>query len=89
MALLDLTRANGFGGFGVLIHSTGAPNGGPWGLDEIVISRARRGLGSLPPVLLTPDHMPLLEGRYPQYSELDELWPVSSAPATPQDKPGD
>ena len=88
MALLDLTRANGFGNFGVLIHSTGAPDGGPWGLDEIVISRARRGLGSLPPVLLTPDHMPLLQGRYPQYSELDELWPVSSAPATPQDKPG-
>ena len=88
MALLELTRANGFGGFGVLIQSTGAPNGGPWGVNEIVISRARRGLRSLPPVLLTPGHMPLLEGRYPQYSELDELWPVSSTPSTTEDKTG-
>ena len=88
MALLDLTRANGFGGFGVLIQSAGGPNGGQWGVDEIVISRARRGLGALRPVLLTPDHMPLLEGRYPQYSELDELWPVSSAPSTTEDTTG-
>ena len=75
MAMLELTRSNGFGGFGVLIHSTGAPGGGPWGVDEIVISRARGGLSDLPPVLLTPEHMPLLAGRYPQYSELDAIWP--------------
>ena len=75
MAMLELTRSNGFGGFGVLIHSTGAPGAGPWGVDEIVISRARGGLGDLPPVLLTPEHMPLLAGRYPQYSELDAIWP--------------
>ena len=75
MAMLELTRSNGFGGFGVLIHSTGAPGAEPWGVDEIVISRARGGLGDLPPVLLTPEHMPLLAGRYPQYSELDAIWP--------------
>ena len=75
MAMLELTRSNGFGGFGVLIHSTGAPGAEPWGVDEIVISPARGGLGDLPPVLLTPEHMPLLAGRYPQYSELDAIWP--------------
>ena len=75
MAILELTKSGGFGGFGVLIHSTGAPSGGGWGVDEIVISRARGGLGDLPGVLLTPEHMPLLAGRYPQYSELDAIWP--------------
>ena len=77
MAILELTKSGGFGGFGVLIHSTGAPSGGGWGVDEIVISRARGGLGDLPGVLLTPEHMPLLAGRYPQYSELDAIWPES------------
>ena len=84
MAILELTRANGFGGFGVLIHSAGAPNGRPWGVDEIVISRARGGLDGLHPVLLTPNHMPLLAGRYPQYSELDAIWPVTQRPAARQ-----
>ena len=82
MAILELTKSGGFGGFGVLIHSTGAPGGGPWGVDEIVISRARGGLGDLPPVLLTPEHMPLLAGRYPQYSELDAIWPETQRPDT-------
>ena len=82
MAILELTKPSGFGGFGVLIHSTGTENGEPYGVDDIVISRARGGLDSLPPVLLTPDHMPLLSGRYPQYSELDALWPMAQRPET-------
>ena len=77
MAMLELTRPAGFGGFGVLIHSTGMENGEPFGVDEIVSSRARAGLSGLPPALLTPEHMPLLTGRYPQYSELNDLWPVN------------
>ena len=77
MAILELTKPSGFGGFGVLIHSTGTEDGEPYGVDEIVISRARGGLDGLPPVLLTPDHMPLLTGRYPQYSELDNIWPAA------------
>ncbi len=82
MAILELTRPNGFGGFGVLVHSTGAENGEPFGIDDVVISRARGGLDGLPPVLLSPDHMPLLAGRYPQYSELDNIWPDTQRPDT-------
>ena len=82
MAILELTKPSGFGGFGVLIHSTGTDAGESFGADEIVISRARGGLDRLPPVLLTPDHMPLLAGRYPQYSELDSIWPVTQRPET-------
>ncbi len=82
MAMLELTRPGGFGNFGVLIHSTGAPGGEPRGVDEIVISRARGGLEDLTPVLLTPDHMPLLAGRYPQYAELDTIWPLGQNPST-------
>ncbi len=82
MAILELTKPSGFGGFGVLIHSTGTEAGEPFGVDDIVISRARGGLDGLPPVLLTPDHMPLLAGRYPQYSELDAIWPVTQRPET-------
>lgn len=82
MAILELTKPSGFGGFGVLIHSTGTEDGEPFGVDNIVISRARGGLGGLPPVLLTPGHMPLLTGRYPQYSELDTIWPVTQQPQT-------
>lgn len=82
MAILELTKPSGFGGFGVLIHSTGTEDGEPFGVDNIVISRARGGLGGLPPALLTPDHMPLLAGRYPQYSELDAIWPAAQRPQT-------
>ena len=82
MAILELTKPSGFGGFGVLIHSTGTEDGEPYGVDEVVISRARGGLDGLPPVLLTPDHMPLLAGRYPQYSELDNIWPAAQQPET-------
>ena len=82
MAILELTKPSGFGGFGVLIHSTGTEEGEPFGADEIVISRARGGLDGLPPALLTPDHMPLLAGRYPQYSELDNIWPMTQRPET-------
>lgn len=82
MAILELTKPSGFGGFGVLIHSTGTEAGEPFGVDDIVISRARGGLDGLPPVLLTPDHMPLLAGRYPQYSELDAIWPLTQRPDT-------
>ena len=84
MAILELTKTGGFGGFGVLIHSTGTDDGKAWGVDDIVISRARGGLNDLPPLLLTPEHVPLLAGRYPQYSELDNIWPVTGQPETEQ-----
>ncbi len=84
MAILELTKPSGFGGFGVLIHSTGTEAGEPFGVDDIVISRARGGLDGLPLALLTSDHMPLLAGRYPQYSELDNIWPETQRPSAQQ-----
>lgn len=73
MAMLELTRSDAFGGFGVLIQSKG--EGAPWGVDDLVISRARGGLGTLPLTTLTPEHTPLLPARYPQYGMMD-LWPT-------------
>tara|TARA_Y100000590_G_scaffold134399_2_gene153724 strand:+ start:350 stop:1597 length:1248 start_codon:yes stop_codon:yes gene_type:complete len=74
MALLELTKPTGFGGFGVLIQSKGLET--PISIDEIVISEARGGLGKLPGVLLSKDHVPIFRGKYPQYETLD-LWPIS------------
>ena len=85
MAMLELTKPGGFGGFGVLVHSIGNISGEPFGIDDIVVSRARGSLDGLPPVLLSPEHMPLLAGRYPQYSELDAIWPVTNQPETTHD----
>jgi SAM-dependent MidA family methyltransferase len=62
MSLLELTRLEGFGRFGVLVQSKNIPAAD---IDDIVISRARSGDKSLPLPLLTEQHMPLLQGRYP------------------------
>jgi SAM-dependent MidA family methyltransferase len=74
MALLELTNPEGFGGFGVLVQSKGFAK--PQGIDSIVISIARGGLGTLlPPTTLTDSHIDLFKVRYPQYNMM-ELWPV-------------
>lgn len=67
MALLDLTRPEGFGQFGVLLHSKGLDPQPP--ADELFTTRLRGGLGDLPVPLLTPEHMPLLQGRYAHYAQ--------------------
>ena len=74
MGLLELTKPNGFGGFGVLIQSKGLEKA--LSIDEIVVSDARGGLGELPGVLLSKDHVPIFRVKYPQYETLD-LWPIS------------
>lgn len=76
MAILELTRANGFGQFGVLVQSKGT--GAPWGIDTIAISRVRDGLGPLPLPLLTAEYMPLLEAGYPHFQAFQglDLWPT-------------
>ena len=73
MGLLELTKPSGFGSFGVLIQSKGLVP--PIELDEIVISDARGGLKGLPGVTLSEDHVPIFQGKYPQYENLD-LWPI-------------
>ncbi len=73
MGLLELTKPSGFGSFGVLIQSKGLEQ--PIGIDEIVISDARGGLKGLPGVTLSEDHVPIFQGKYPQYENLD-LWPI-------------
>ena len=62
MSLLELTRIEGFGRFGVLLQSKNIPT---TDIDDLVISRARSQDRSLPLPLLTGKHMPLMKGRYP------------------------
>ena len=68
MAMLELTRVNGFGGFGVMLQTKGM--GEHVALDDLVTSRARPGLGSLPIPTLTADYTPILTAKYPHYSDL-------------------
>ena len=73
MGLLELTKPSGFGSFGVLIQSKGLEQ--ELTIDEIVISAARGGLKDLPGVILSEEHTPIFQGKYPQYQDLD-LWPI-------------
>ncbi len=74
MGLLELTKPSGFGSFGVLIQSKGLEQ--ELTIDEIVISAARGGLKDLPGVILSEEHTPIFQGKYPQYQDLD-LWPIT------------
>ena len=71
MAMLELVKPEGLGGFGVLIQERGT------GLDsdaELAIDSAA--LAGLPVPLRGPEHTPLLEGRYPEAAmDMEELWP--------------
>jgi SAM-dependent MidA family methyltransferase len=71
MAMLELTGPTGFGGFGVLIQSKGV--GAPFGVDDVVVSRARSGLTDISVPLLTDAHTPVFDGKYPQYAEMPDL----------------
>ena len=68
MSLLELTQREGFGQFGVLLQSKGI---GRLGLDTLVDSRARHGDPSLTLPVLSDEHMPLMEGRYPHMAMQD------------------
>ncbi len=70
MGLRELVRPEGLGRFKVLVQEKGT------GISDLEIAAPTEPVSPLPLPLLTPDHMPLLEGRYPQgYIELDQLWP--------------
>ena len=71
MAMLELAKPEGLGGFRVLIQErgTGVRDG-----EHLVPGVAPEEEIEVP--LLGPQHVPLLEGRYPHLvPEVDELWP--------------
>ena len=74
MAMLDLVRPEGMGGFKVLVQDKKAGQPGLWGLEPD--GELESLLESLPAPLLTPVHMPLLEGRYPHLAQQWQVWPT-------------
>ena len=71
MPMLELTAPDKFGRFGVLVQSKGL--GAPFGEDQVIFSRARRGDADVSAPLRTEDHAPVFEGKYPQYAALSDL----------------
>ena len=70
MALRELLKADGLGGFGVLVQEKAT------GLTSMPPIKSIGGKSRMPTVpLLSSRHMPLMEGRYPQTSwEMPSLW---------------
>ena len=67
MAIQSLVEPEGLGGFRVLAQGKGVQDAGLWGLspDNPRRQELRQGLGSLRVPMLTPAHVPLMEGKYP------------------------
>ena len=74
MAMLDLVRPEGMGGFKMLVQGKKVGQSGLWGLEPD--KELESLLDSLPAPLLTPGHMPLLEGRYPHLAQQWEARPI-------------
>lgn len=71
MAMLELVKPEGLGGFSVLIQERGS---GVASFSDLAPG-PEAGL-HLPIPLLGPEHTPLMEGRYPHLAmDFDELWP--------------
>ena len=83
MAMRELVKPEGLGGFRVLVQERGT---GVTELGQLVPAAASEG-GSVPaeelPVpLLRPDHVPLMEGRYPHTgAQFEGPWPWEEAGA--------
>ena len=74
--LMDLVRPTGLGNFKVLAQSKNVGQPRLWGFEPS--PEAATWAKELPVPLLTPQHLSLLEGRYPQGEyqvALKELWP--------------
>lgn len=74
MAMLELVKPEGLGGFGVLIQErgTGVDSDAQLALDPAAAI-------DLPVPLQGPEHTPLMEGRYPHVAmDMDELWPTGN-----------
>jgi SAM-dependent MidA family methyltransferase len=72
MAMRELVKPDGLGGFKVLVQEKGtrlADVGATW--------PSLKRIDDLPVPLLRDDHVPLLEGKYPQTTwEVENLWPL-------------
>ncbi|MDP6454790.1 MAG: SAM-dependent methyltransferase [SAR202 cluster bacterium] len=76
MALRELVKPGGLGGFLVLIQQKGA---GVRGFDELIPDVSR--IQNLDAPMLRAEHIPLFAGRYPQSEfTLDHLWPPDEPP---------
>lgn len=76
--LIDLARPGGLGDFKVMAQTKNVGQPKLWGFENS--DEAAELIASLPVPLLTPHHLSLMEGRYPQTEyeiELAELWPQS------------
>ena len=85
--MVDLARPGGLGDFRALALSKNVESPRLWGFEAGDAPGPR--LEGLPTPLLTPQHLTLLEGRYPQAElsfELLELWPFGEEekPLPPQ-----
>ncbi len=71
MAMRELVKPEGLGGFSVLIQERGS---GVASYSDL--TPAPEAALNLPIPLLGPEHTPLMEGRYPHLAmDFDELWP--------------
>ena len=81
--ILDLARIGGLGDFKVLVQGKNVGKPSLWGFDSASEQEPGQEGGlarpeGLPVPLLTGDHLPFLEGRYPRAEaeiNLEKLWP--------------
>ena len=71
MAMLELVKPDGLGGFKVLVQERGT------GIEDFGQLAPDGALADIPSIpLLSDEHMPLMEGRYPHLAwEFNDLWP--------------
>ncbi|MFH1169289.1 MAG: hypothetical protein V1691_01205, partial [Chloroflexota bacterium] len=75
-ALLELLRPEGMGGFRVLVQSRGIAHAPLHGLtpgNEGKKSLKAKGQGLKVP-LLSAEHTPLMQGKYPYYPDISDIW---------------
>ena len=78
--MLDLARPGGLGDFKVLVQAKGVSRAGLWGFRPSI--EASTLADQVPVPLLTPQHLSLLEGRYPAPERhWQEYWPFEDAPS--------
>ena len=70
LAMLELVKAEGLGGFSVLVQERAT------GVKDLGQLAPTTSAGDIEAPVLRPDHMPLMEGRYPHLAwEPEDLWP--------------
>ena len=70
MAMLELVKPEGLGGFSVLVQERAT------GVKDLGRLAPTESAGDIEAPLLRPDHIPLMEGRYPHLAwEPEDLWP--------------